>query len=115
MIVFFDKEDKRNDILFKMVFDDVYDGEVWKILFGYFRFIYVFIKVVFWIYFKVFFDWVFGQQEVNGNKNVVERLIFWFVNDIVEDGQGIDFKNCMVYVEFKVVKKCVFIKKWFEF
>ncbi|OWZ57531.1 dolichyl-phosphate-mannose-protein mannosyltransferase [Cryptococcus neoformans] len=109
-----DKEDRRNDTLFKMVLNDAHDGEAWKTLSGHFRLIHVPTKVALWTHPKALPEWAFGQQEVNGNKNAAERSTLWFVNDIVEDGQGIDFKNRTVHVEPKAVKKRAFIKKWFE-
>lgn len=109
-----DNEERRNDTLFKMVLNDAHDGEAWKTLSGHFRLIHIPTKVALWTHPKALPEWAFGQQEVNGNKDSAARSTLWFANDIVEDGQGFDFKNRTVQVEPKVVKKRAFIKKWFE-
>ncbi|RXK42248.1 dolichyl-phosphate-mannose-protein mannosyltransferase [Tremella mesenterica] len=107
-------EERHNDTLFQLNLIDAHSGEPWRSLSGHFKLIHVPTKVLLWTHAKALPEWAFGQQEVNGNKNMQDRTTAWFVEDIIEDGQGMDFKNRTGHVEPKVVKKRNFFKKFFE-
>ena len=107
-------EERHNDTLFQVSLLDAHPGEAWKSLSGHFKLIHVPTKVLLWTHPTALPDWAFGQQEVNGNKNSGDKTTSWFVEDIIEDGQGHDFKNRTVHVEPKQVKKRNFIKKFVE-
>ncbi|OCF37575.1 dolichyl-phosphate-mannose-protein mannosyltransferase [Kwoniella heveanensis BCC8398] len=109
-----DDEDRKNDTMFKVSITDAHEGEPWKSLSGHFKLIHMPTKVVLWTHPKPLPDWAYGQQEVNGNKNQQDRTTSWFVEDIIADGTGNDFKNRTAHVEPKAVKKRAFIKKFFE-
>jgi len=58
-------------------------------------------------------DWAFNQQEINGNKNSADRSTIWFVDEIVADELGEDFRDQTV-VEPKKVKPMSFFRKFGE-
>lgn len=109
-----DNEERKSDTMFKLDLTDSHDGEPWKSLSGHFRLIHVPTKVLLWTHAKALPEWAFGQQEVNGNKNMQDRTTSWYVEDIIADGTGNDFRNRTVHVEPKQVKKRSFIKKFIE-
>jgi dolichyl-phosphate-mannose-protein mannosyltransferase len=107
-------EERRNDTLFQLQLNDANDGTAWKSLSGHFKLQHLPTKVLLWTHPKALPEWAFGQQEVNGNKNQQDKTTFWYVDDILEDGTGNDFKNRTVHVEPKVTKKRSFVKKFVE-
>ncbi|WVN88694.1 uncharacterized protein L203_103907 [Cryptococcus depauperatus CBS 7841] len=109
-----DDEERRNDTLFRLLIQDAHEGQPWKTLSGHFKLMHIPTKVVLWTHPKNLPDWASEHQEVNGNKKQDDRGTSWFVNEVVEDGQGIDFKNRTVQVEIKVPKSRSFLMKWLE-
>jgi dolichyl-phosphate-mannose-protein mannosyltransferase len=109
-----DLEERRNDTLFQLQLSDAHDGTAWKSLSGHFKLQHLPTKVLLWTHPKALPEWAYGQQEVNGNKNLQDKTTFWYVDDILEDGSGNDFKNRTVHVEPKVTKKRSFVKKFVE-
>ena len=105
---------RHNDTLFQVSIIDAHEGEPWKSLSGHFKLVHVSTKVNLWTHPTMLPEWASGQQEVNGNKNPNERTNAWFVNDIIADGTGNDFRNRTVQVEPKAVKSRSFIKKFVE-
>ena len=81
-----DDTERYNDTLFKLDVVDAHDGEAWKSKSGHFRLIHVPTRVLLWTHSGVLPDWAFGQNEVNGNKNALDRTTTWFVDEILEDG-----------------------------
>jgi len=76
---------RYNDTLFQVVLADGIDGDVWKSKSGHFRLVHVPTKVSMWTHNKQLPEWAFKQQEINGNKNPVEKTAVWFIDDIVAD------------------------------
>lgn len=73
-----------NDTLFQIVLVDNADGAAWKTKSGYFRLVHVPTKVSMWTHPTQLPDWAFKQQEINGNKNSLEKSAVWFVNEIID-------------------------------
>ncbi|RSH90274.1 hypothetical protein EHS25_001608 [Saitozyma podzolica] len=109
-----DDEDRHSETLFQVQVIDAHDGEPWRSLSGHFKLVHMATKVLLWTHPGVLPEWASGQQEVNGNKNAGDRTTAWFVNDIVADGTGNDFRNRTAHVEAKPIKKRSFIKKFVE-
>ncbi|WWD22085.1 hypothetical protein CI109_106574 [Kwoniella shandongensis] len=107
-------EERKNDTMFKVVITDAHEGEPWKSLSGHFKLIHIPTKVVLWTHPSPLPEWAYGQQEVNGNKNQQDRTTSWYIDDIIADGTGNDFKNRTAHVEPKQTKKLAFIKKFVE-
>ena len=79
-------ESRYNDTLFSLVLLDGHDGAPWKSKSGHFRLVHVPTKVSLWTHTtKKLPDWAFNQQEINGNKNLVDKTATWFVDEIIED------------------------------
>jgi len=79
-----DDHKRYNDTLFQVALQDNVDGAAWKTKSGYFRLVHVPTKVSLWTHPTPLPDWAFKQQEVNGNKNSMEKSAVWFVNEIVD-------------------------------
>lgn len=78
-----------NDTLFQMHLIDGHPGQVWKTKSGYFRLIHVPTRVSMWTHTKALPDWAFKQQEINGNKNALDKTATWFVEQVIS-GEGAD-------------------------
>jgi dolichyl-phosphate-mannose-protein mannosyltransferase len=109
-----EEPDRHNDTLFTLEIVDAHEGEPWKSLSGHFKLIHVPTKVLLWTHATALPEWAYGQQEVNGNKNAQDRTTSWYVDDIIADGTGNDFRNRTVHVEAKKTKNRSFIKKFVE-
>ncbi|KAF8659868.1 hypothetical protein AX16_001752 [Volvariella volvacea WC 439] len=109
-----DDRSKYNDTLFNVYLRDGVDGDVWKTKSGYFRLIHGPTKVSLWTHPKPLPDWAFKQQEINGNKNPVEKTAIWYVNEIIADGNGRDPRERFEQVQVKQPKKMSFFKKFAE-
>jgi len=107
-------ESRHNDTLFQLQITDAHEGEALKSLSGHFKLVHMPTRVLLWTHPTALPEWAFGQQEVNGNKNAQDRTTSWFVDDIVADGTGNDFRNRTVHVEPKKAKSRSFIKKFVE-
>ncbi|ORY26861.1 hypothetical protein BCR39DRAFT_539830 [Naematelia encephala] len=105
---------RHADTLFQVQITDAHEGEPWRSLSGHFKLIHMPTKVALWTHAQSLPEWAFGQQEVNGNKNAADRTTSWYVDDIIADGTGNDFRNRTVHVEAKAVKRRSFIKKFVE-
>ncbi len=81
-----DDEARKNDTLFQIDVFDAHDGEPWRSKSGHFKLIHMTTKVAMWTHVAPLPDWAFGQQEINGNKQQMDRSNIWFVDDIVADG-----------------------------
>ena len=82
-----DDYSRQNDTLFQLKIVNGHDGMSWKTKAGQFRLIHLPTKVSLWTHSQHLDDWAFKQQEINGNKNPVEKTAIWFVDEIVADGK----------------------------
>jgi dolichyl-phosphate-mannose-protein mannosyltransferase len=90
-----DDTSRYNDTLFQLVLLHGEDGSPWKSKSGHFRLIHVPTKVSMWTHEKQLPDWAFKQQEINGNKNPIEKTATWFVDQIVADESKSPFYGLM--------------------
>lgn len=107
-------EERREETLFQLQVHEAHDGEPVKTLSSHFKLMHMKTHVMLWTHKEKLPEWGHGQYEVNGNKNAGDRSNLWYGGEIVEDGQGIDFRNRTAVVEEKKVRKMNFFKKWFE-
>jgi dolichyl-phosphate-mannose-protein mannosyltransferase len=77
---------RYNDTLFQLEVMDAHDGEPVSSKSGHFKLVHVPTRVALWTYTSRLPDWAFNQQEVNGNKNLLDKSNIWFVDDILADG-----------------------------
>lgn len=86
---------RYNDTLFAVNLIDS-DSASWKTKSGYFRLVHVPTKVSMWTHTTPLPEWAFKQQEINGNKNSVEKTAIWFVNEIVDTDGEQSFKSLLI-------------------
>jgi len=103
-----------NDTLFQMHLIDGQPGQVWKTKSGYFRLIHVPTRVSMWTHTKPLPDWAFKQQEINGNKNALDKTATWFIDQIVsgEDEEELAARTSLV--KATEPKKMNFFKKFYQ-
>ncbi|KAI5999336.1 glycosyltransferase family 39 protein [Pisolithus orientalis] len=107
-----DDHSRHNDTLFYLDLIDGNAGDAWKSKSGHFRLIHVPTKVSMWTHTKQLPEWAFKQQEINGNKNAVEKSATWYVDEIVStDGNNIDLAEINTPNE---PKKLGFFRKFGE-
>lgn len=109
-----DDNSRYNDTLFQLTIIDQGDDATWKTKSGYFKLIHVPTRVAMWTHRKPLPDWAFKQQEINGNKNALEKTATWYVDDLVGAEDPEDFARRTAKVEAKPPKKRNFLKKFFE-
>ena len=59
-------------------------------------------------------DWAFKQQEVNGNKNAMDKAGLWYVDDLWPDPEAPDFAERQKPPPPRKVTKMNFFAKFFE-
>jgi len=74
------------DTTFKLDIADAHAGQPWMTKQSHFKLQHVPTSVHMWTHSDVHLpDWGFKQQEVNGNKNALDKTNFWFVDEIIVD------------------------------
>ncbi|KAG0210827.1 hypothetical protein BGX31_001807, partial [Mortierella sp. GBA43] len=96
-----------NETMFQIVIDS--GGEKLRTMASSFKLIHMDTKVAVWTHSQKLPDWAFEQQEVNGNKNIVQKSNLWW-SDTVEgkDAEEIEQEQA------KPVKKRAFFLKFLE-
>jgi len=79
---------RYNDTLFTVEIEGVKGSDeeaapVWRTKASLFKLIHVPTRVAMWTHPKPLPEWGFRQQEVNGNKNLLQTSNIWFVDDII--------------------------------
>lgn len=99
-----------NETLFRLpVGDRSTAGSILKTKGSNFRILHLATTVALWTHNDVYLpEWGFGQQEVNGNKKIIDEANNWFVDEIIglKDSRS-------VYIP-KPVKTLPFFRKWWE-
>ncbi|CAG8510506.1 23942_t:CDS:2 [Cetraspora pellucida] len=78
-----DDDSRYNETIFQVLIDDGDSDTVWKTKSSYIRLIHFDTKVALWTHEKALPEWGFKQQEINGNKNNVEKSNIWFADKII--------------------------------
>lgn len=74
------------DTTFELDIADAHAGQQWMTKQSHFKLQHVPTSVHMWTHSDVHLpDWGFKQQEVNGNKNALDKTNYWFVEEIVVD------------------------------
>jgi dolichyl-phosphate-mannose-protein mannosyltransferase len=76
-------DERFNDTLFTVEIEHGKDDTTWRTRAGLFKLIHVPTRVAMWTHSKVLPDWGFQQQEINGNKNILQSSNIWYVEDII--------------------------------
>lgn len=86
---------RLNDTLFTVEIEHGDEDTVWKTRAGLFKLVHVPTRVAMWTHTKALPEWGFQQQEINGNKNILQSSNIWFVEDIIDlQDEGIIFPTC---------------------
>ncbi|KAI9855091.1 MAG: hypothetical protein M1824_006299 [Vezdaea acicularis] len=101
---------RHNDTLFEIRIEGGKDGQEFKSKSGQFKLVHVPSKVAMWTHTTPLPDWAFKQQEINGNKNLLQGSNIWYVDDIPSIPEGSD----RLIKEERKVKRLPFLKKYFE-
>ena len=75
--------ERYNDTLFTVEIEGGKSSTVWRTRAGLFKLISVAARVAMWTHTKPLPEWAFKQQEVNGNKNILQSSNIWLVEDII--------------------------------
>jgi dolichyl-phosphate-mannose-protein mannosyltransferase len=86
---------RYNDTLFQLTLNGAHEGEPVKSKSGYLRLVHVPTRVSLWSHRDQLPDWAFRQQEVNGDKNPMDRGATWYVDEIIS-GEGASLLFCSI-------------------
>lgn len=109
-------EKRYNETLFRFDIMDAHAGQHMFSKSSYFKVIHLGTSVAMWSHPEpVLPDWAFKQQEVNGNKNTMDKTNTWVISDIVkEPGAEESEAPRTAPSNPKQVKKRGFLKKFWE-
>ncbi|CUS08629.1 unnamed protein product [Tuber aestivum] len=102
--------DRHNDTLFEIRIEGGKVKQDFRSMSGQFKLIHNPSKVAMWTHGKPLPDWAFKQQEINGNKNILQTSNLWFVENIPSLAPE-DPRNVRTPKE---IKSMPFLKKYFE-
>ncbi|PWN50026.1 putative PMT4-dolichyl-phosphate-mannose--protein O-mannosyltransferase [Violaceomyces palustris] len=107
---------RYGDTLFEFHLDDASEGskKAWKSKSGWFRLIHVATRVSMWTHPEPLPEWGYKQQEINGNKNAMEKTAIWFVEDLYPDPTASDYEERSKPPPPRKVVPMSFFKKFFE-
>lgn len=83
-----DNEARYNETIFQLLINDGDEDTVWKTRSSHIRLVHYDTKVALWTHKKPLPEWGFKQQEINGNKNNVEKSNYWFANEVIGKHNG---------------------------
>ncbi|PWZ03574.1 putative PMT4-dolichyl-phosphate-mannose--protein O-mannosyltransferase [Testicularia cyperi] len=107
---------RYDDTIFEFQLDDPEgaNNKDWKSKASFFRLIHVPTRVCMWTHSDPLPDWAFNQQEVNGNKNAMDKTCLWVVDDLHPSPQSPDYEERLEPLPPREVIKLNFFKKWIE-
>jgi dolichyl-phosphate-mannose-protein mannosyltransferase len=74
---------RYNDTLFTLEIESGNRDTTWRTRAGLFKLVHVPTRVAMWTHTKALPDWGFSQQEINGNKNILQSSNIWYAVDII--------------------------------
>lgn len=101
---------RLNDTLFELRIEGGKAGQEFKSLAGQFKLVHHPSKVAMWTHTTPLPDWAYKQQEINGNKNIVQGSNVWFVDEI----PSIPADSPRLIREERKPTSRPFILKWLE-
>lgn len=104
------KSHRFNDTLFEIRIEHGKSSQELKSFSGHFKLIHFPNKVAMWTHSKPLPDWAYKQQEINGNKNVVQVSNVWYIDEI----PSIPAESKRLQKQVRTVKTLPFLQKWFE-
>jgi len=106
-----------NDTLFEFAIDNQKDTsrKIAQSKSTWFRLIHAATRVSMWTHTETPLpDWGFNQQEINGNKNALEKTAIWFIDDLYPNPEADDYAERIKPLPPRKVTKMNFFKKFFE-
>src|SRR5579862_4806007 len=100
---------RHNDTLFTVEIEHGKDDTVWRTRAGLFKLIHVPTRVAMWTHTKVLPEWAYRQQEINGNKNILQSSNIWYAEDII----GLQDDSRLTSTP-KIIKRLPFLTKYLE-
>lgn len=73
---------RYNETLFQVLLDDHNNGNIWSTYMKGVKLLHMDTKVTLWTRDKALPEWALGQQDVNGNKNTMDRSNYWVATEI---------------------------------
>ena len=110
---------RLQDTLFTVEIEHGKDDSVWRTRAGLFKLVHVPTRVAMWTHTKPLPEWAFQQQEINGNKNILQSSNIWYAEDIIglEDDCTSPLSKLTIArltSEPKKVKSLPFLQKYLE-
>jgi dolichyl-phosphate-mannose-protein mannosyltransferase len=102
--------ERHNDTLFEIRIENGKASQQFKSMSSHFKLVHFPSKVAMWTHTTPLPDWAFKQQEINGNKNLLQTSNLWYVSSI----PSIPSDSPRLIREEKKVKHVPFLKKWLE-
>ncbi|CAG8457563.1 10972_t:CDS:10 [Ambispora gerdemannii] len=78
-----DDDSRYNETMFQVLIVNGEPDTKWRTKASHFRLVHYDTKVALWTHDAPLPDWAYKQQEVNGNKNNLEKSNYWFANEII--------------------------------
>ncbi|KDN48450.1 glycosyltransferase family 39 protein [Tilletiaria anomala UBC 951] len=106
---------RYNDTLFELQIEGVNDKQnIWKSKSSLFRLIHVPTRVSMWTHAEPLPEWGFQQQEINGNKNALDKTALWYVDDLHPDEKASDHEERLKPLPPRKRTHMNFFRKFFE-
>ena len=102
--------ERKEESLFEVRIEHGKDGQEFKTVAGQFKLIHNPSKVAMWTHTQPLPEWAYGQQEINGNKQITPSSNVWVVEDIT----SLPEDDARREKPEREVKKMPFIRKWLE-
>lgn len=74
---------RHADTIFEIRIENGKPGQEFKSKSGQFKLVHHNTKIAMWTHTTPLPDWAFNQQEINGNKNILQSSNIWYVQDII--------------------------------
>ncbi|KAG9303275.1 hypothetical protein G9A89_013601 [Geosiphon pyriformis] len=103
-----DDESRYNETVFQVFLENGDSNSKWRTKASYARLVHLVTKVALWTHSAPLPDWGFKQQEINGNKNNLEKSNHWFADEIIGKNET------EVAEPKKPIRKLFFFRKFFE-
>ncbi|CCF49897.1 hypothetical protein NDA10_007841 [Ustilago hordei] len=105
---------RYDETLFELLLDQEAPKKILKSKASWFRLVHKNTRVCMWTHAEALPDWAFNQQEVNGNKNAVDRTCLWYVDHLAPSTQSPDYEERLKPLPARKVMRMSFMKKWLE-
>ena len=102
--------DRFNDTVFELKIENGKEAQEFRTMSGQFKLIHHPSKVAMWTHTSPLPEWAYKQQEINGNKNLLQSSNIWFAEDVV----GLPADSPRLNKAPKAVKSRSFMKKYIE-